>query len=168
MAAFHWAWEFAKACWQYGVGAISIPRWLFAALVVLSASLIALLIVNMRRAAKSPSEYDYNENHFEGVLWRWHYAPGGMITNLWCYCPTCDTVLVYRDDYDDGRGYSGIGNPVMHVTCERCGPKQATLAGHRESAVARVTRQIERNLRVGDWRKVVERKWAMAGDRAKS
>jgi len=61
-------------------------------------------------------------------------------------------------------GYGASGSPIMHVTCERCGARKATLEGHHDSVVARVTRLIDRNLRVGDWRKSVERKRALASN----
>jgi C4-type Zn-finger protein len=68
----------------------------------------------------------------------------------------CDTTLIYSEETD----YTEYGGGRMMTTlqCERCSVKRAALEGTKEYALARVERQIDRAIRVGDWKKIVARK----------
>lgn len=151
------------AAWNVVVGTTPIPRWLLGLLIVLSVIPVSRAI---RRWFFTPEEatfLDYKEDIFEGLRWRWGYQ-GGAIEPLWCFCRTCDTVLVYsEEDFDDG-GFGREFRVRTSFTCERCGEKKATLNGRKAEVVARITRLIDRAIRVGEWKNVVEKKGRAASN----
>ena len=112
-------------------------------------------IIMVRAANRGPSRDDYTEDEFDGLVWRWHYGFGGSIESPWCFCPVCDSVLVYSEEggsmYEERR-------PAVHFTCEVCRVRRGTLDGDRAYIVARIRRLIDRKLRVGEWLAVVAQK----------
>ena len=143
-------WQFTKDAWAYTFASTSVPRWLLWLLVVLSATLVLRVAVGIFSRASGPSLFDYREDTILGLLWRWDYGSHGP-QNLWCYCPTCDTSLVYSE----ARDYSeyGGGRNVIHLTCEHCGNRIKEFEGNRDYLLSRVLRQIDRTQRNGDWKK---------------
>jgi hypothetical protein len=133
----------------------SVPTWLLCLLVLLSVILVTTVWLKIRAANRGPSRDDYTEDEFDGLVWRWHYGFSGSIENPWCFCPSCDSILVYRED--SGDVYVGR-KPTVHFTCERCGVHRGTLDGDRAYIVARIQRLIDRKLRVGEWHAVVAKK----------
>lgn len=133
----------------------SVPKWLLCLLVIFSVILLTSVWLKIRAASRGHSRDDYTEDEFDGLVWRWHYGFGGSIENPWCFCPVCDSVLVYTEDFGDA--YAGR-KPAVHFTCERCGVRRGSQDGDREYSVARIRRLIDRKLRVGEWRAVVARK----------
>jgi hypothetical protein len=131
-------------------------------LILFSTILVALVIGKLKKSAQEPTYLDYLEDSFDGLVWRWQFGSRGTILNTWCYCPSCDTVLVYREDFETSYGFGGGMKNVTHFTCERCNSKKATLEGHRNSIIPRIERQIDRKIRVGEWREVIGRKYKAA------
>ena len=72
-----------------------LPLWVF----VIAAVVLALLGIK-KKQKKKPVFFDYTEEAFEGLLYRWEYDSKngqwciGKITTL---CPTCRCQFVYRE-----------------------------------------------------------------------
>lgn len=130
---------------------ISIHLWL---LILLSfGSMVALFIMlaPFFQKAKTPTFRDCREGTFEGVLWRWHYNFDGSVSDTWCFCPACDTALVYSAPGDDySRGYR---RTTTRFFCELCNTDKLTIEGDRHYLVQKVIRQIERIVRTAEWKK---------------
>lgn len=139
--------DFLKECWHASTGKILIPRWLFSILLVLTGAAIGAFFSNLAKRQRERSHTSYRKDTFEGLVWRWEYSLIGEISHTWCYCPTCDTLLVYRDTMK----YEAEVRPAIRLICERCDQEKAVLLGHRGDVVARIERLIDRNIRVGDW-----------------
>jgi len=78
---------------------ITLPRWLFLILCVLA--LVAVYRMVRPLFAHGPREAsvtDYRTDRFLGVVWRWRYGFQGSPEDIWCFCPRCDTQLVYTED----------------------------------------------------------------------
>jgi hypothetical protein len=80
-----------------------------------------------------------NELTLFDVVWRWNYNYHGQPANLRAYCPTCDTQLVYTEDRFPDR---------VWFTCEHCNCRYYEENGDKDYALAKVYRQIDRNLRL--------------------
>lgn len=156
-----WATVFRKgrsitgACLDWLGSSQSVPRWLLCFLILLSTILVASVWLKIRAANRGPSRDDYTEDEFDGLVWRWRYGFGGSIDDPWCFCPVCDSVLVYSEEV--GSMYEER-KPAIHFTCEVCRVRRGTLEGDRAYVVGRIRRMIDRKLRVGEWRAVVARK----------
>ncbi len=103
-----------------------------------------LELFGLRR--KTPSWKDYKEDRFYGMLWRWSYW-GREVIDLWCFCPVCDTVLVYGEDRHVG---------TTTFSCETCNRLTGQEAGDKDYVFAKVKRQIDRKIRTGEWSKALE------------
>ena len=122
-----------------------------AILVLMSGALLLLIASELRKEIKEPSFYDYIEDKFERLTWRWRYSTSGNILNLWCYCPICDTVLTYEELID----HYGYRDRYTHFNCDHHG-EIVKIKGDCDSIVACVERQIDRNIRTGDYKAVLE------------
>lgn len=143
-------WNFLKATSIYLVGSATLPRWALFLLILLSAIFVLRGSSRLFRGSASPSMFDYREDTILGLTWRWDYGPHGP-TNVWCYCPTCDTSLVYSEDRDWTE--YGQGRNLVILRCETCGNRVKDFEGDRDYLISRVLRQIDRIQRSGEWKK---------------
>ena len=135
--------------WGYFKSPSKVPMWLFWLLVVGCVPAI-LKIVKLLL----PVDYQsaYREEEFFGVIWRWSYPLHLTADRVWCYCPQCDTRLIYNPY---------ILADVISITlfCETCNKQYQTFNGDVADLLSKVIRQIDRNIRTGIWRsKVGDRK----------
>ena len=105
----------------------SIPSWAVLALGLLALFGIIAISMTVKEALGAKQEHpteehpffvNYTEDMVDGVRWRWKWA-GGSITNLWCFCPTCDAQLVPHESMSGTR-----------FICERC-HADGSVAGSR-------------------------------------
>ena len=122
-----------------------VGRWVIIVLLIGCIPAIVLLtrfIISLF-ADKGPRKTEYCEDRFFGMVHGdGEYGYGGIPTNIWCFCPTCDTRLVY--------GENRLSRTVS-FTCELCQRRLYETAGDKDYAVAQTFRQIERKLRKGEW-----------------
>jgi hypothetical protein len=142
-------WKGVVSSWKYLLGDASVPRW-FLGLLLVVFSLYSLGIVLRIHGRLFKGPENYRHDVILHLPWRWEYY-GSSITNLWCYCPECDTALVYRDSRDWSE--SGQGRMIVELTCEHCRRRVATYEGNCDYLVNSVKRQIAHNVRKGDWQK---------------
>ncbi len=150
-----WVGPMATWVWDACSASITMPRWLFALTALVALSAVWNTYSAYRKSSTGPSKHDYVEDHFDGLVWRWSYDFSGAIKEPWCFCPACDSMLVYSEE--PGDSYVGK-RAFVHFTCEVCGVRRGSLEGDRRYIVARIQRMIDRKLRVGEWRAVIESK----------
>jgi hypothetical protein len=144
-------WKVVVAGWKYVLGDASVPRW-FLGLLLVVFSLYSLGVVLRLYGRLFRGPENYRRDVILQLPWRWEYY-GSSITNLWCYCPICDTALVYRDTRDWSE--QGQGRKIVELTCEHCKKRVAIFEGNCDYLIDCAKRQIAHNVRTGDWQKRV-------------
>jgi hypothetical protein len=140
-----WIWSVLIWCWELLVASYSLPGWAW--LIIAVFTLVGL--VNIYLAIKGKSEQPefklYVEDSIHGVKWRWSWV-GNQISNIWCYCPSCDATLVY-DDSSCSNYLSDIKK--TDFICENCGHSiVASIAGgNKNYAISAIRREIDRRIR---------------------
>lgn len=71
-------------------------------------------------------------------------------TELACFCPQHDMLLVARV----GRVWA---DPTCELYCERCEAVKSSLPGAWSDVQARILREVDANLRTGEWKNGIER-----------
>jgi hypothetical protein len=140
-----------KAVWGFLGSSLTLPMWL-----VILVGLVALLAIGFcvlvvwTAKTNQPSHLNYQQDEFFDVTWRWAYYSDGTVNEdaLWCFCPKCETMIVYEID-----NYNGI----IKLSCETCQQEVGTYSGSRSHLRGRIARQIDRKIRTREWREVITR-----------
>ena len=148
-----WAWSVASWIYDTLRSSHSMPGWtiLVAGLLALiGLSVMFLLLKAIHLGGKEHLYQHYTEDTIDGLKWRWTWV-GNEISNIWCFCLSCDAQLVYAEGFGETR-----------FICERCPPEgpfvQDELEGRiiaierrgdRRYAVAAAKREIFRRIRTG-------------------
>jgi hypothetical protein len=144
-------WLFEQASWLVGLFAdtYSIQGWALALLVLLPLVTLIRFVVALKQQQPAPFT-SYVEDLLFGAKWRWLWQ-SGEISNLWCFCPRCDSELVY-DDSSCHNIYAS-GPSKTDFICEHCG--HATVAtitgGNKSYAISAVQREIRRRIRTNEY-----------------
>ena len=144
--------------WLWGMlqSSHSMPGWVILVLGLLALfgpTIIGLLLKELLHGKKEtagPAFQNYTEDILDYMRWRWSWV-GNRITDLWCFCPICDSQLVSSE------GFSGT-----RFICERCPADGSILlagdrgrivgtvmGGDRYYAVGATEREILRRIRTG-------------------
>lgn len=134
---------------------VVMPRWYYYLLFLCVPALFACVGLGIRARAKKQEEVisfrEYQRDTFFGVIWHWGYLGSGEIyeNSLAPYCPSDDTLLVKNTkisfDYENAEFY-----------CETCRNVYTPREGSANTLIGKVIRQIDRKIRVGEWREVVK------------
>lgn len=151
---------------KIGVGVFDAAKWLVRSsshpnwlLIVLWLStlgaaftLVAMAIERWRGVDEPPITWrSYCRDNFRGVAWQWTYTGGShaKIERLTPLCPSCECILMRKDhDY-----YSG--NFAYGLYCTHCEKSVADFNEDYYQLTQSVEILIDRNVRSGDWRRVV-------------
>lgn len=97
-----------------------------------------------------PEHILYVEDLIYKAKWRWNWEKD-EINNLQCYCPKCDSLLVY-DDCSCHTKYTDVTK--TDFICENCNSEIiATIPGENKNyALALVKREIERKIRTKEYK----------------
>jgi hypothetical protein len=150
-AAFLWLW--GHVSWFFGLFAAdySTPGWLLALLgVVTLATAIRIVAALIRGGAEStPAHLAYTADYFHGAKWRWGWNGHG-IAHIWCFCPSCDSELVYDDS--SCNDILRRSEPRTDFICEHCGHRHVARVpgGPKSYALSAIEREIRRKLRTGE------------------
>jgi hypothetical protein len=150
-------WSLILAFWNFLISEIVVRWFVLIILILLSVPTVWGFIkplLRQRKGPTGPSLDDYTEDNFYNAIWRWktfyNNFPDG---SLWCFCPNCNTRLVYKNEFEtDRRGNMGR---ITIFTCETCHTDVTRLEGDKEFALSTVARQIERKVNTGEWKRVV-------------
>ena len=133
--------------WNFLISSHSLPGWvllivfLFASLFIIFAVIYFLVKIDKNSESK---HLLYTKDIMFGAIWRWKWM-GNQISNIWCYCPYCDTMLVYDEHWGE-----------TYFRCENCNNSViATFDCSKNRAIRRVAHQIDRKLRSGEFRKII-------------
>lgn len=146
-----WTWLFALpgAIWAHLNRTNAMPNWSLY-LLGLTALFTAGFLISSALQSREPEWKSYVEDRFLDVPWRWTYL-GDSIHAPWAFCPACDTTLIYEERWG---GYANEPKTI-HLHCERCNLERLRYEGNKNYLTALITRQIDRNIRTGEWRKPV-------------
>ncbi|MGO9622407.1 MAG: hypothetical protein ACLPT6_13505 [Desulfobaccales bacterium] len=159
LALFLWLAGFFPTIW-YGcksasiwvfhflLSSVSMPIWsLIVIFLMIVPTLIRILSWFRQKEVNYPSWHDYDQDVILEIRWRWHYSPyGGEIANISYFCPSDDTQLIYED----------WGSKTV-FRCETCGRRFGPMEGSRNYIIGMVQRQIDRKIRTGEWKDIVQR-----------
>lgn len=130
-----------------------IPLW-FLYLIVLFL-LIELLIelsrVDMRyteQKGQEKSPITYKSDKFFDVVWRWKLDSNFYPFSITTFCPSCDMQL-----YPENLGFGRI---IFH--CDKCNYKGFPLELDEVRLEDWVSREIQRKIRTGEWKQIIEDK----------
>ncbi len=159
LAIFLWLAGFLPAIWHalksasiwffhFLVSSFPIPVWSIVFIFILIVpTLIKLFSRFSKKDVNHPNWRDYNEDEILKMRWRWRYTSyGGNIENIVCFCPSDDTQLIYED----------WGSQVV-FRCETCRRQFGPIQGSHGYIIGMIERQIQRKLRTGEWKEVVQR-----------
>ena len=113
------------------VSSHSIPGWAVLALglfALLGTIVLGMKVIATLRDTQEHRFINYTEAEVDGVIWRWRWE-GRNIVELVCFCPRCDTQLVYDEDFFETR-----------YICERC-PSDGSVG--RGRGTGRVVTRVE-------------------------
>ena len=148
--ALLWCWTQVKWFFSLFTTEYSTPGWILATLGLLALiTTVRWISAAIRRDEEDKADFQsYTTDNLYGAKWRWTWI-GHDVTNLWCFCPSCDSELVYDDS-----SCSDIlrrSEPRTDFICEHCGHTHVTSikGGNRSYALSAIQREIRRNLRTG-------------------
>lgn len=142
----HWLLNIGVAFWSHLKGTSRLPNWGLYLLVVMATHTLITLAKRFKKP-KGPKVTKYNQDTFLGVIWRWSFTLRTP-TNIWAFCPACDTQLVYTHNYEGG-------NTQTILTCETCNRALLHHNGDKDYLVQKIHRQIDRKIRTGEWTKLI-------------
>ncbi len=89
----------------------------------------------------------YRTDMFHGMLWRWKYKKKSVI-DLWCYCPTCEAMLMVDDE--NCKTTSNLGEKRTFFVFNECGGNEIgrIKGGDRHYALKFVIRGILTKIRL--------------------
>jgi len=145
-SAISWAINLAEKLYNHLKCSVSIPYFLLYFFILTSAIVILFGLFNLLSKKEKKQEItDYTQDSFFGVTWRWGYN-NGLDSHLrpWCFCPNCETRLVYSENYFGNEKYTVL-------RCEYCNKDVLKELGSKEYLINKVIRQIERKVNTGEW-----------------
>ena len=101
-----------------------------------------------------PEYITYIEDFIYGTKWRWKWIKD-EISDIQCYCPKCDAVLLY-DDRSSHTKYTDVSK--TDFICQNCDSKIVTTihGGNKNYALGAVKREIQRRIRTNEYKNISE------------
>jgi hypothetical protein len=131
---------------EHAQGVTSFPNWslylLGGCTLYCLFKIVKVIVANLR--SNEVTFKSYIEDYFFNATWRWNWS-NSMPNGIWAFCPVCDTQLVYSE-------YTEMHERKITLTCEHCRRAVVNEDGYRDYLVAKVSRQIDRKIRNGDWK----------------
>jgi hypothetical protein len=153
--ALGWSWDQVVSVVGLFGASYQVEGWLLAVLAVLALVTVVRFLVGFRAVSSPPPHFQFVEDQLYGAKWRWSWS-GDEVSNLWCFCPRCDSELVYDDS--SARSIYAREEPRTHFICEHC--NRDTVAsipgGDKDYALGVVRREIRRKVRLGLYAKPQE------------
>lgn len=141
-----WLWSGCVWIFDALLASYAVPGWIW--LIIFVFALTGLMTVYHSMWPTSSAEHsEYTEDRMYGAVWRWRWL-GNSVSNLWCFCPSCDATLVYvTQSVIDYRM-----DPKTDFLCENCNSVIATIkGGDKEYALGAIEREIDRRVRTGEY-----------------
>lgn len=127
------------------------PGWILViccGIIIITIVRFALKIIR-KTTASVPAHLSYTTDYFRGAKWRWDWF-GDNISQLWCFCPSCDSELVYDDS--SCNDILRRSEPRTDFICEHCGHTRVASVpgGPKRYALSAIEREIRRKIRTGE------------------
>lgn len=122
-----------------------LPEWLvISGPIAMFFILIFLVVITVK--ILEPTYRLYKEDLFYDVIWRWRWQ-GSDIIDLWCYCPTCKSMLFVDDE--NCKTTTNLNEKITFFVCHECGEseKGRVRGGGRRYALSVVKRDIAAKVR---------------------
>ncbi len=129
------------------------PLWLFLVISILALVTVIRFFLNFPNNSK-PEYITYIEDFIYGTKWRWKWIKD-EISDIQCYCPKCDAVLLY-DDRSSHTKYTDVSK--TDFICQNCDSKIVTTihGGNKNYALGAVKREIQRRIRTNEYKNISE------------
>lgn len=98
-----------------------------------------------------PEHLTYVEDLIYGTKWKWKWEKE-KVSDIQCYCPKCDAVLIYDDTSKDTK-HTELSK--TDFICENCNSTIVSTihGGNMNYAINAVRREIERRIRTTEYKK---------------
>lgn len=123
----------------------TIPPWLIITLAIVF--IIGALTLFVSIFVKKPAYHRYVSDNIYNIKWKWFWKKE-KITELFCFCPTCDESLVY----DDSSCNNSSHNKQTKFICEKCHFSSAINGGNISYSLDIVEREIHRKVRLNEFK----------------
>lgn len=146
-----------SSLWRNLLEAANLPSWAVYALpamALLTGILVLLQVLRLLGRNRGPYSR-YRKDVFFDVPWTWEYGSRKRVVGLRCTCPECDATLSCRVV---GTRF-GLGQRT-ELHCEACDATRHEEHCSLDFLEDRIIRQIEHNIRTGEW----EDRTAAVGD----
>jgi hypothetical protein len=167
LAALALVLKFVPGVWYISVEAFSwvlnakflTPVWILFPLIISAGILILVVLKNIHFETDKNNEgvldwRNYVSDNFFGMKWRWSWSNGSLV-NLWSFCLSDDTTLVFREHYFDPTPSMILGGRGVIFHCETCGREFGPFTEDEKSLSNKAKRQIDRKLRTNEWQSEV-------------
>lgn len=116
------SWILAGATWVWValLSPYSMPGWAFLIIglfALVGFVVLCVIFLFQIKPENEPAYRSYIEDMLCGAKWRWSWN-GNEISNLWCFCPSCDAQLIPKEHYES-----------TDFICERCPPDEPNRQG---------------------------------------
>ncbi|MBI9092715.1 MAG: hypothetical protein JEZ12_26160 [Desulfobacterium sp.] len=145
-----WAWSGVAWCWKKLIASYSLPGWAWLLMFIFALIGLINIYLAIQGDTEEPEFKSYVEDFMHGAKWRWSWV-GNKISNVWCFCPTCDATLVY-DDSSCRNFRSNVSR--TDFICENCSNRvvASIRGGDKDYATGAVKREIDRRIRTGEYK----------------
>lgn len=140
---------FMQLGWRKLMAQSQWPNW-SAYLVSLLAAISLLRWAFKAWSSRKDSLSRFHQLNSVGSVWRWNVISSHPIA-LQAYCPECDMRLVYEET---GGRFTNEAQTVV-LRCEKCDVVRTSEPGDMKYLNNRVSREIDRLIRTGEWRRHV-------------
>ena len=126
-----------------------LPIWSLIIIFILLLILFIKIFINLKKASKL-DYLTYKEDSIYKAKGTWNWEKNS-ITNIQCYCPTCDSVLVYDDRSCHTKATELTKTDFI---CETCNSQIVSTihGGNKNYAINLVKREIERRIRTEEYK----------------
>jgi hypothetical protein len=123
-------------------------NWLLLALIALSIAFFATIaLIAFVRVLKKIDTNKYIKDTFMGFVWRWRINEN-EIYDIVPFCPKCD-MQIYPKNV---QGPRYLEENKVRIECDDCRGFAEILNYSPDDLIDHVRRQIEKNIRTGEWR----------------
>jgi hypothetical protein len=123
-------------------------------LIISVLALITIIKILLLFTKSTKAEYTkYVEDSIYNAKWRWKWTKDEII-NIECYCPKCDSLLVY-DDSSCHTKYTELVK--TDFICENCKSQIVTSihGGNKKYAMNTIKREIQRRIRTEEYKTAI-------------
>lgn len=148
-----WVWSGLVWCWGFLITSYALPGWGWLIISMFAIVGVVNIYLALKGEPEEPEFKSYTEDFFYGAKWRWNWT-GTQVSNVWCFCPSCDATLIYDDS--SCRSFYSDTNETDFI-CENCNRKVTSInGGNKGFAIGAVKREIDRRVRTDEYKNHIQ------------